>query len=82
MDDEHLFIIPGMPLKDFPIAPTDQPGCKLVTCNHCNKKMWLSEKKRILIMEHPEPFVACWHCLLEMAEKGDMKCDKLIRIDI
>lgn len=82
MEDENLFIIPGMPFKDFPQAPEDHPGSKLVKCKHCDKQMWLSEKKRLLIMEHPDPFVACWHCLLDLAKKGEMKCDKLFRIDI
>ncbi len=82
MDDENLFIIPGMPFKDFPEAPEDHPGSKLTKCKYCDEKMWISEKKRLLIIEKPDAFIACWLCLLDMAKNGEMKAEKIIRINI
>lgn len=81
-EEQHLFIIPCPPIKDFPEAPEDQPSSEIVKCKHCDKGMWLSKKKRLLIMEKPDAFVSCWHCLLDMAEKGEMKFEKMIRVNI
>jgi hypothetical protein len=51
-------IIMCPPLCDYPEAPNDQPGCELFDCPKCNNKMWLSEKKRgLLLMSYLRDFI-------------------------
>ena len=79
---KQIFIIPGMPFADFQFPPIGQPGSELSNCKYCGKKMWLSEKKRALIMEMPDAYIGCWHCLLELAKTGVFKASELMRMDI
>lgn len=72
-EEKNLFVIAGTPFRDFPQPPSDQPGSELVKCPQCNKKMWLSKKKRQMILSMNDLFVACWYCILEMQFNGDFK---------
>jgi hypothetical protein len=60
------------PLKDYPEAPKDQSHCELVDCTKCKNKMWLSEKKKGVLMLAScigkEIILACYHCITKMAD--------------
>jgi hypothetical protein len=43
--------------------PKDQKGAKLELCYCCNKKMWVSDKKREL--KEKKFTLICWICLLK-----------------
>lgn len=79
---KELFIIAGMPLADFPEHPSDQVDCKLSTCKYCEKQMWLSRKKRDLIIEMPDAFVICWHCLIKRAKNKEFAHCDIQRVDL
>lgn len=69
-EKNKLFVIPGMPLEHFPEPLDEQPGSELCTCNHCGNKMWLSKKKRALVLSIPDAFVGCWICILDFSKTG------------
>ena len=54
------------PLADYPEPPEDQPGCELFDCPKCKQKMWLSSKKKGVLMFASvigkDIILACYHC--------------------
>ncbi len=64
---EDLTIIMCPPLKDHPEPPGEQPGCKLFACPKCSNKMWLSKKKRGLLLfaslTNKDIFLGCYDCV-------------------
>lgn len=72
MTKKDCAIIMCPPLCDYPEAPNDQPGCELFDCPKCNNKMWLSEKKRGLLLfsscANKFIFLACYNCIKEKAK--------------
>jgi len=75
-----LVVIPCPDLKSFPEQPKDQSKCESFPCPECNENMWLSEKKReILIISNTlkkEVILGCYPCILkkleEMKNNGDL----------
>jgi hypothetical protein len=62
------------PLSQYPEQPTDVSKCRLIDCPHCQKPMWLSQKKEGIIalaksMEK-EIILACFICFKEMVLKN------------
>ena len=59
-------------VKNYPVPPSDQPGCEKKPCPFCNKKMWVSEKKRAITLELSEEkiVIACYPCIKLAAEIG------------
>ncbi len=70
--DEYIIMCPSLLL--YPEPPKDQPGCELDNCPYCNKKMWISKKKRALreALAKKPLIVACYDCLTEMVAKGKL----------
>lgn len=65
-------MVMGMPVKDFPNPPDDQPGCELDNCKICNKRMWVSLKKRNLV-ESGIAEILCAYCVVYLEQQNDIK---------
>ncbi len=65
----NISIIPCPPFSKFKTPLDEQPGCELITCEHCQQGMWISAKKRELRLKLPEYFIACYDCLTNFARK-------------
>lgn len=61
------------PLADYPEAPKDQSASELRECPKCKNQMWLSEKKKGVLMFAScigkDIILACYHCVTKMVEK-------------
>ena len=67
MDNDKYIYIGCIPVEAQPDRPTDQSFCIKRDCPHCNKPMWVSEKKRLLeeTMKIPkEAKIYCLECLV------------------
>lgn len=60
------------PLSEFEEAPKDQPNCQLTDCPKCKEKMWLSGKKRGVLMfaavSNRDIYLACYKCFEQYAK--------------
>ncbi len=67
MNKKELVIITCPPLSDYPEAPKAQSRSELFDCPKCNAKMWLSSKKKGLIMFSAcldrDILLACYPCI-------------------
>jgi len=67
MNKENLVIVMCPPLSDYPEAPKDQSHSELFDCPKCDAKMWLSDKKRGMLMFsaciNRNILLACYHCI-------------------
>jgi len=65
MNDLNIVMCP--PLSSYETPPPDQPGCELFDCPKCKQPMWLSKKKRgmllFLSLSNKEIMLCCYHCL-------------------
>jgi hypothetical protein len=86
MNKDNMAIIMCPPLSDYPEAPNDQPGCELFDCPICHNKMWLSEKKRGLLLfsscANKWIFLSCYHCIKEKAKSEPSFFENHTRVDI
>lgn len=61
------------PLSDYPEAPKDQSHSELFDCPECKEKMWLSQKKKGVLMFSScigkEIILACYHCITKMVQE-------------
>lgn len=68
-----LVIFPCPPLSLFKEAPKDQSESQLVDCPDCKKKMWLSEKKKGLliscVVSNTDIVLKCYDCITEYAKE-------------
>jgi hypothetical protein len=62
-DNDKIFVF-CPPLSKYPTQPANQSICTISYCPKCNKKMWLSEKKKNLIekFKHKEITLTCYDC--------------------
>ena len=71
----HMYI-GCIPVHMHPRHPEDQSPCIVMPCNHCHKDMWVSEKKREMLKEHPETYkMYCFVCLAEAAHDAGLTLD-------
>lgn len=67
-----LVIIMCPPLSDYEKAPDDQSLSDLCECPKCKQKMWLSDKKKGVILFsaclEKEILLACYHCITQLAK--------------
>jgi len=67
-----LAIFACLPLCDFKETPKDQSKSELFDCPKCKQKMWLSEKKKGLILFFSgigkEILLCCYHCIKKYAQ--------------
>lgn len=61
------------PYPEYKEAPKDQSHSELFDCPKCKGKMWLSEKKKGVLMFSScigkEIILACYHCITKMAKE-------------
>ena len=61
------------PHSDYSEAPKDQSHSELHECPKCKNEMWLSDKKKGILMFSScigrEIILACYHCITKMAEE-------------
>lgn len=66
-------IIMCPPYPEYKEAPKDQSHSELFDCPKCKGKMWLSDKKKgVLIFAsciNKEIILLCYHCITKMAQK-------------
>lgn len=67
-------IVPCPPLCDYPLAPEDQSHCELFDCPKCKNKMWLSQKKKGVLMYSSlikkNIVLGCYNCITKMAHEN------------
>ena len=68
-----FYFIPCPPLSDFAVELDDQSPAMALDCKYCGEKMWLSQKKKKLMMDKPELIPICWRCLTQKAMSGEFK---------
>jgi hypothetical protein len=79
----NLVIIPGVPFRDYPKPPEDQPGCEKVECPDCHELMWISKKKRAFIkLNKANHLSVCWHCIKQRASNGEFGDEFPPKLDI
>lgn len=58
------------PLLDYPEPPKDQSHSELFDCPKCKSKMWLSQKKKGVILFTScigkEIILACYNCITKI----------------
>ncbi len=81
-----MVIVMCPPHSDYPEAPKDQSHSDLRDCPKCKSKMWLSEKKKGLLLFasvlNKEIILACYHCITKMAEKNPSMFMDSKKVDI
>lgn len=74
MNKKELVVVACPPFHDFPEAPRDQSESTKVDCPKCNEKMWLSKKKKALLLFNSclnrDIFLACYHCITTFANEN------------
>lgn len=67
MKKENLVVVMCPPLSDYPEAPKDQSYSELFDCPKCDAKMWLSDKKKGVLMLssclNTDILLACYPCI-------------------
>lgn len=73
MNTSDLVVVMCPPYPEYKEAPKDQSHSELRDCPKCKSQMWLSEKKKGLLLFasclNKEILLACYHCITKMAEK-------------
>lgn len=68
-----LVIVMCPPYPEYKEAPADHTHSELFDCPKCKSKMWLSEKKKGIIMfsscVNKNILLACYDCITKMAWK-------------
>jgi hypothetical protein len=71
--NENLAIIICPPLHKYKEAPKDQPGSELFDCPKCNQKMWLSQRKKGVLMFYAglnkDILLACYDCITKIVKE-------------
>ena len=74
------------PYPEYKEAPKDQSHSELFDCPKCKNKMWLSEKKKGVLMFvsclDREIIFACYNCITKMVEEDPSMIDGYTRMDL
>jgi uncharacterized protein YbaR (Trm112 family) len=69
---KDLVVIPCPPHSEYETQPDDQSHCELFVCPKCKSKMWLSQKKKGIIMFasvlDKDILLACYPCMRRIIE--------------
>jgi hypothetical protein len=67
LEQSDVAVIMCPPLSKYKEQPKDQSKCELFDCPKCKNKMWLSEKKKEVLMFaellEKEIILACYDCI-------------------
>lgn len=70
MKDNDYVIVMCPPYPEYKEQPKDQSHCDLFDCPKCKGKMWLSERKKGMLMFasclEKEIIVGCYNCIKKM----------------
>lgn len=86
MSSDELVMVACPPYPEFKEAPPDQPHSELFDCPKCDGKMWLSGKKKGILLFSTcigrDILLCCYHCMTKhaMDNKEDFLKAKNIRI--
>lgn len=62
------------PYPEFKEQPADQSHCELFDCPKCKGKMWLSDKKKGILMFasclEKDILLACYDCITKMVKEN------------
>lgn len=72
MSDLVFIICP--PYPEYKEAPKDQSAAELFDCPHCKNKMWLSQKKKGLLLfyscANKNIYLCCYNCSKEFCKNN------------
>jgi hypothetical protein len=72
MQMTDLVVVMCPPYHEYKEAPEDQSYSELQDCPKCKRQMWLSEKKKKLLMFaaclEKDILLACYDCITQMAK--------------
>ncbi len=72
--DPDFTYIGCIPVWASPTHPTDQSPCTLEACPHCDKTMWVSEKKYAMRDKSPDKVkMYCLYCLMYAVSESDIQ---------
>lgn len=70
---KDLTVIACPPYPQYEEAPKDQSHCELRDCPKCNNKMWLSQKKKGVLMFSAclskDILLGCYDCIKKIVEE-------------
>lgn len=73
MKSESLVVIMCPPYPEFKEAPKDQPQSELRDCPKCKNQMWLSDKKKGVLMFSScmgkNILLGCYDCIRKIANE-------------
>lgn len=74
--NDDLVAIPCPTFEEYPVQPEDQSPSELIDCPYCEKKMWISVKKKNVITVSEalgkDIFIACHRCFIPVMESEGM----------
>jgi hypothetical protein len=74
------------PLSDYPEAPKDQSHSELFDCPKCKEKMWLSDKKKKMLLFsaclNKDIIIACYHCITKMVYEDPEQFANHLQVNI
>lgn len=83
---KDLVVVICPPLSDYPEAPQDQSHSELFACPHCKNKMWLSDKKKGLLLfaacVKKEILLICYVCFETKVKNDPKMLDKMQQIPL
>jgi len=81
-----LVIVMCPPYPEYKEAPKDQSHSELRDCPKCKNQMWLSEKKKGMLLFasciNKEIILACYHCITKMAQEEPELFTESKRVDL
>jgi hypothetical protein len=88
-EPRRICIIPGVPVKDYPIAPPDDLGLTesyRVNCPGCKNQMWYTytklNKEKEWTANGVKPQIQCWDCLKNEVEDLAVNKGKKVKIQL
>jgi len=73
IDGKNPIVIMCPPHSDYKEAPKDQPNSELRDCPKCKAKMWLSGKKKGILLFasclEKNILLGCYHCITRIVEE-------------
>jgi hypothetical protein len=71
-EEKDLVVVMCPPLSSYKEAPKDHSHSELFECPKCKEKMWLSERKKGILMFasclNKEILLGCYHCIKKITE--------------
>lgn len=86
MNSNDLVIVMCPPYPEYKEAPKDQSHCDLFDCPKCKGKMWLSQRKKGVLMFssclHKDILLGCYNCIKEIISKDPSLILETVKVDL